>query len=142
MIRATFLAAVALLAPVFAFAAPEDEVREAEMAWVAAVKANDFAKLESLLSPDLIYTHSTGVIEDKGAYLKALKSGNQKYDEIAHSNLRVKAYGGDSGVVTAKVRMAGKSKGTPFDNQLLMMHVWVKQGGRWQLAAHQTTRLQ
>ena len=142
MIRATFLTAITLLCATLAPAAPEDEVRQAEMAWVAAVKANDFAKLESYLAPDLIYTHSTGIIEDKAAYLKALKSGNQKYDEIAHSNLRIKAYGGDTGVVTARVRMTGQSKGNPFDNQLLMMHVWVKQGGRWQLAAHQTTRLQ
>ena len=141
MIRATILTAMVLLAAAQAPAAPEDEVRQAEMAWVAAVKANDFAKLESYLASDLIYTHSTGVIEDKAAYLKALKGGTQRYTDITHSNLRVKAYGGDAGVVTAKVRMTGQSKGTPFDNQLLMMHVWVKQGGRWQLAAHQTTRL-
>jgi ketosteroid isomerase-like protein len=141
MVRATFLTAITLLCATLAAAAPEDEIRQAEMAWVAAVKANDFTKLEGYLASDLIYTHSTGVIEDKAAYLKALKSGSQKYDEISHANLRIKAYGGDTGVVTAKVRMTGQSKGTPFDNQLLMMHVWVKQGGRWQLAAHQTTRL-
>lgn len=142
MIRATFLTAITFVCVILALAAPEDEIRQAEMAWVAAVTANDFAKVESYLAPDLIYTHSTGVIEDKAAYLKALKSGNQKYDKIAHSDLRIKSYGGDTGVVTAKVRMTGQSRGTPFDNQLLMMHVWVKQGGRWQLAAHQTTRLQ
>jgi hypothetical protein len=37
--------------------------------------------------------------------------------------------------------MVGKTKGVPFDNQLMMMHVWVKQGKDWKLVAHQTTRL-
>ena len=142
MIRATFLCAAALFCASFAFAAPEDEVRDAEMGWVKAVQAGDYAKLDAYLAPDLVYTHSTGNIEDKAAYLKALKSGNQKYASITHSNLRIKTYGGDAGVVTAKVRMTGATKGTPFDNQLLMIHVWAKQGGKWQLVAHQTTRLQ
>jgi ketosteroid isomerase-like protein len=142
MIRATFLCATALFCATYAFAAAEDEVQKAEMAWVKAVEAGDYAKLDSYLASDLIYTHSTGIIEDKAAYLKALKSGNQKYASITHSNLRVKAYGGDTGVVTAKVRMTGATKGTPFDNQLLMIHVWAKEGGKWQLVAHQTTRLQ
>jgi ketosteroid isomerase-like protein len=132
---------ITALLPLLAFSAPEDEVKAAEMAWVAAVKANNFAQLENILAPDLVYTHSTGVIEDKAAYLKALSSKSQRYDGIVHQNLRIHTYGGDTGVVTARVRMTGNSKGRAFDDQLLMIHVWVKQGGKWQLAAHQTTKL-
>jgi hypothetical protein len=31
--------------------------------------------------------------------------------------------------------------GTPFNDHLKMLHVWVKQGRAWRLAAHQTTKL-
>jgi len=30
---------------------------------------------------------------------------------------------------------------TPFNDHVMMMHVWVKQGGSWHLAAHQTTKV-
>jgi ketosteroid isomerase-like protein len=141
LMRTTLLTVFALVCSTLLFGAAEDEVRAAEMAWSAAVKAKDYSKLDALYAPDLVYTHSTGNVDDKASYFKSVKSGSQIYDDITHSNLRIKVYNGDTGVVTAKVRMVGKSKGAPFDNQLLMTHVWVKQGGKWQLAAHQTTRV-
>jgi ketosteroid isomerase-like protein len=139
MKRRILPAALALAAA--AWAAPEEELKAAEMKWVAAATSNNFTQLEQLLADDLTYIHSTGVIEDKAAYLEALRSKRQKYDDIVHSNLRIKTYGGDAGIVTARMRMRGNSKGVPFDDQLLLIHVWVKQNGQWRLAAHQTTKL-
>jgi ketosteroid isomerase-like protein len=124
-----------------AYAATEDELIAAEKQWAEAARTNNFAALEQLLAPDLQYRHSTGVVEDKAAYLTALRSKRQKYDDIIHRELLVRVYGGDAAVVTARMNMKGNSKGVPFDDHLLMIHVWVKNGGRWQLAAHQTTRL-
>jgi len=126
---------------VFAAAPGEEELRQVEKAWAAAVEKNDLAALERFLGERLIYTHSTGVIEDKKEYLERLRKGAQRYDLIEHSSMNIRAYG-DSGVVASRVRMKGISNRQPFDNQLLMLHVWIKQGGRWQLVAHQTTRLQ
>jgi ketosteroid isomerase-like protein len=69
-----------------------------------------------------------------------MKTGAQKYNLIEHNDLKVRTYG-DTGVVNSRVRMTGATNGTPFDNQLLLTHVWVKKDGRWQLVTHQTTRL-
>jgi ketosteroid isomerase-like protein len=121
-------------------AAPNDEITKIEKDWSAAVAALDYAALDRILDPQLIYAHSTGVVETKDEYLKKMKSGDQKYDAIAHQSLTVKVYG-NSAVAHSKVRMTGKTKGVPFDNQLMMMHVWVRQGKDWKLVAHQTTRL-
>ncbi|MGH9631583.1 MAG: nuclear transport factor 2 family protein [Bryobacteraceae bacterium] len=118
----------------------DKEIREAEKSWVSAVQSGDEAALNKILSSDLIYTHATGLVESKAEYLKALSSGNQKYASIEHLDMVVKRFG-DTAVVAAKVRMTGSTKGTPFDNQLRMLHVWNKKGGQWQLVAHQTTRL-
>ena len=93
-----------------------------------------------MLGDQLIYAHSTGIIDSKTDYLTKLKTGAQNYTGIEHQTMTIKPYG-DAAVVHAKVRMTGKNKDGPFDNQLMMMHVWAKQGGRWQLVAHQTTRL-
>jgi hypothetical protein len=56
--------------------------------------------------------------------------------------LRVKVYCGDTAVLTARMRMHGTNPSGPFDDQILMIHVWVKSNGAWQLAVHQTTKLQ
>ncbi|MCW5977556.1 MAG: nuclear transport factor 2 family protein [Bryobacteraceae bacterium] len=128
------------VAGALALAASDAEVQKAEKDWAAAVMAQDQRALGQILSDDLIYAHSTGVIEDKAKYLSNLKTGAAKYDRIEHQSVTARTYG-DAAVAHSMVRMTGSNKDGPFDNRLMMMHVWVKQGGRWRLAAHQTTRL-
>jgi ketosteroid isomerase-like protein len=117
----------------------EAEVKQAEDAWIKAVTSNDQATLERLLAPRLVYTHSTGLIETKAEYMKAVATF-QKYTDVQYQNPRINVYG-NAAIVNARARMIGSTRGVPFDNQLLIIHVWIKQDGRWQLAAHQTTRL-
>ncbi|MCC7234137.1 MAG: nuclear transport factor 2 family protein [Bryobacterales bacterium] len=113
-----------------------------EDTWVAAVRANDLAALDKLLADNLIYTHSTGIVETKAQYLEKLKSGDQKYANIEYSDVKT-FHLGRAQVVSATVRMTGATKGVPFDNRLKMLHVWaVQPDGSMRLVAHQTTRLQ
>jgi ketosteroid isomerase-like protein len=130
---------VAALLP--ALAAPADEeIQAMEKSWAAAVMANDYAKIDGMLASGLVYAHSSGVVETKGEYMTRLRSGAQKYDTIDHQKIAIRIYG-DTAIAHSHLRMAGKSDVRLFDDQLMMMHVWVKSGGRWQLAAHQTTLL-
>ena len=131
----TFLAGVVILT-----AAAEDEIVKAEKQWATAVVARDFATLEEIYSDDLIYAHSTGVIETKEEYIGTLSGGSQKYELIDHQRSTIKTFG-DAAVSHWIVRMTGNTKGEPFDNTLMMIHFWVKQDGSWRLAAHQTTLL-
>ncbi len=130
-----------LLLAAVGMAADEDAIRKVEKAWAAAVVANDFKTIDGLLSPDLIYAHSTGAIETKAEYVGKIRNHEYNYKGIDHESITVKMHG-DSAVAHSKVRMRGVNKSGPFDNQLMMLHLWVTQGGRWVLAAHQTTRLQ
>jgi ketosteroid isomerase-like protein len=125
-----------------AYAAANDEqpVLTAEKAWAAAVVAKDYTKLESMLTPDLIYAHSTGIIDDKTQYLTKMKTGKQMYAGIEHTSTTVRLHG-DSAIAHSKVRMHGTNATGPFDDKLMMIHVWVKSKGKWLLAGHQTTRL-
>jgi ketosteroid isomerase-like protein len=119
---------------------PETEIRDAEKAWARAVVARDWAAVDQILGDKLIYAHSTGGIESKKQYLDRVRSGAQKYDTINHESTRVVVYS-DSAVTHSIMRMAGTTNGTPFNDHLMMLHVWEKQGGAWRLAAHQTTKL-
>lgn len=130
-----------LLGALLLVAAPSaEDIRAAEEQWSSAVEANDFSKIESCLADDLIYAHSTGAVETKSEYMARLRKGAQKYDAIRYEKTAVRVHG-DTAVAHSHVRMTGTSDGAPFDNRLMMMHVWVKRGERWQLVAHQTTQL-
>ena len=141
MRQSTMIFPILLIATLAAQAAdPAGAVRQAEKRWAAAVMAQDFAALEKIYHDDLIYAHSTGNIESKLDYLGRLRGGKQKYQVIDHTQLTVRVLG-DAAIAHSKVRMAGTSDGAPFDNVLMMMHLWVKAGPDWRLAAHQTTKL-
>lgn len=117
------------------------DARKAVDAFIAAVRKNDVATVAGFLADDLVYTHSTGLVEGKKEYLAKLKTGDQKYTGIELINPKIRTYG-DAAVINTQTRMTGATKGVPFDNMLFLMHVWVKQGGSWKLVAHQTTRNQ
>ncbi len=123
------------------FASAADQtLEEAEKAWATSITKRDFALMDKVLSPDLVYTHSTGVVDSKDSYMAGQKKGDRRYDAVTHLQMKAKQYG-NAGVVTAKMRMQGKNSAGPFDDTVLLTHVWIKQDGMWRLVAHQTTKL-
>ncbi len=130
---------LACLVMLTAFAA-DDDLRVAEKAWGAALVARDAAALEKVYTAELIYAHATGKVENKAQYLERLKGGKQRYDTVTHESLQVVRYG-DSAVTHSIARMTGRNDSGPFNDHLMIIHVWVKQGGAWRLAAHQTTKI-
>jgi ketosteroid isomerase-like protein len=134
------LVACAILAIGLASASVEDEIRTAEKAWAGAVKGRDYAALEKIFTPGLIYAHASGAIESKQKYVDRLRSGAQRYDSITHEDMKIVPYG-DAVVAHSMVRVTGVNSAGPFNDHVMMMHLWVKQGGAWKLAAHQTTKV-
>ena len=123
-----------------ALCAPEDEVRTADQRWAAAVKGGDTTALERMYTSGLIYAHATGKVEDKSQYIERLKSGKQKYSDVIIESTKIVAYG-DSAVSHSIVRTIGTNDNGPFNDHVMMIHMWVKQRGEWRLAAHQTTKI-
>ena len=121
-------------------AAAEDDVLKAEKDWAAMVAAGHFDHVAGMLDDTLIYAHSTGIIESKDEYLGKLRSGAQKYTAITHEKTTVRVHG-NAAVVHSVGRMVGTNAAGPFNNHLMIMHTWIKSGGKWLLAAHQTTQL-
>ena len=137
MIR--YLALLFTMAAV-ALCAPEDEIRAADQLWAAAVKSGNTAALERIYTGGLIYAHASGKVENKSQYIDRLKSGKQKYNDVVIESAKVVVYG-DSAISLSVVRMRGTNDDGPFNDHVMMMHVWVKQRGGWHLAAHQTTKI-
>ena len=136
----TILLSLVLSLAAIAASPEEQQIMDAEKAWASAVLAKDIAKLDAMLMPDLIYAHSTGIIEDKAKYVGNLKSGTQRYAGIEPETSTVRMHG-NAALTHTIVRMHGVNAAGPFDNRVMMIHMWVKSGGKWKLAGHQTTKM-
>jgi len=120
--------------------AQQPDILAMERAWVQAITTRDAAILAKLLDDQLIYAHATGIVDTKQEYIAKVTSGRQKYEGVDHESTDVRLFG-DTAVVHARMHMWGVNPAGKFDDRLMMMHVWVKKGGAWQLVAHQTARL-
>jgi len=121
-------------------AGADEKIRSAEKAWAEAVKARDFVALDRIFTPELIYAHASGAIETKQKYIDRLREGKQRYESITQESLKTVPYG-DSVVAHSLMRMTGVNDAGPFNDHVMMMHLWVKKSGSWRLAAHQTTKV-
>jgi ketosteroid isomerase-like protein len=121
--------------------AQENDVRAAERSWAKAVSAGDAATLNKILGDELIYAHSTGIVDSKKDYIAKIMSGRQKYEGVDHQSMTVKLYGGTA-ITHSRVHMWGVNQSGKFDDRLMMLHVWLKTALGWQLVAHQTSKLE
>ncbi|MBI1787546.1 MAG: nuclear transport factor 2 family protein [Acidobacteria bacterium] len=116
------------------------QVRQSEKDWAAATMRGDIAALEKLLSDDLTYTHSSGRLETKAQFIAAVKSGSIQYQGVDYDQITVRLYG-DTAIAASAPKMKVASQGQTNSFQARFLRVWAKKQGRWQLVAHQSTRL-
>lgn len=114
---------------------------EADKLRRAAMISADIEKISSLVTDDLVYTHSSGKVDDKKSFLDAIRSGALDYEKIEPRNTVVRAKGGTvvvTGLVSITVKAPDGLKS--FDARFTAVHMRNKEGN-WQLMAWQTTRL-
>jgi len=143
MIRRTFLLSTLVLFTLSGLLLGQTDkqaVEQAERSWAKAVVANDLAGLEKIFADDLTYTHSNAVTDSKAEYIEKLRSGQTKYVSIDYDSMTVRVYS-DTALVNSKARIKAQTTTGSIDSNLVMLHVWLKSGGSWKLAAHQTTKL-
>ncbi len=100
----------------------------------------DEAALKKITADQLSYGHSSGKLEDKAAYIKALTSGQSDFETMDLSNETITIAGNTALVrheLTAKVRDNGK----PNEVHLGILLVWQKQDGQWKLLARQAYKI-
>lgn len=92
--------------------------------------------LEKMTAPELTYGHSSGLMEDRTAFVEALVSGKSDFTKIELTNQSIKIAGN-----TALVRheLHGETSGGPVNLGVLL--VWQKQQGEWKLLARQAFKL-
>lgn len=112
----------------------EKEIFELEDRRYAAMTANDLVALEVLFHEDLIYTHSSAVVDTRASYLEALRSGKTRYRSARRFEEKVR-FLGDTALVTGRAEMEAEINGTPKSLRLRFLNVWTKTPAGWKFIA-------
>jgi uncharacterized protein DUF4440 len=116
-------------------------VLRAEDAPYAVQIANDFAAMEQMFGPELVYIRSVdGAVADKHAYIDSMRSGAVKYRAMRRSDARVRTYG-CLGMITGFFELDLTVRGGDLSEQSRFHSVWVKRGQGVQFVSWQSTRV-
>ena len=118
------------------------EVKEMIVKYHEALMWRDVVALDRIWSDDYLFTNVDGELLTKAQRIAHLKSGALEFESVyaneGEFNLRVYE---DMVVANFPVILKGQYSGKKISGQFRSLHVWVRRGGRWQLVAHQITRI-
>jgi ketosteroid isomerase-like protein len=121
---------------------PEQEIRELEAEFSAAVVHGDRAFYNRVLAADFTHTSHSGVFKTRAEWLAEPRSGpgTARYDALEVDDLEVRVYG-DTAVVTGRTTPKGRTaRGEPMTGRYRFLRVWARQQGQWRAVAFQGTR--
>jgi ketosteroid isomerase-like protein len=116
----------------------KQEVNRMEDRRLEAMLKNDFAALETLLSDDLTYTHSSAKVDTKASFITALKSGQVKYKKVDREDTRIHVFG-TVAIVTGRARVNVVVQGEDKHIDLRYSDAWFKKGDSWQFVLWHAT---
>ncbi len=137
------------LLPCFAFAlvalhAADDKriasVRAADAERVAAVKAGDGARLDAIFSNDLRYAHSSGHVDTKASYMKALTSHATVYETYDYKEQDFVPVAPGIVLMTGRVLIHSRNASGVNDLDLNFLAVWREENGKWRFLAWQSCK--
>jgi hypothetical protein len=117
-----------------------EEALRAEDARYAAQIAADFGTLERIVGDDLVYIHSSALIDNKANYIESQRSGNVKYRSMKRSDVKVRIYG-CLAIITGQGNFDVTVKGQDISVDLRFHSVWAKRAAGVQFVSWQATRV-
>lgn len=116
-----------------------DEALAAEDARYAAQTGDDFDALQRLIGNDLVYIHSSAVVDTKASYIESQKSGAVKYRVMRRSDTRVRTYGCVA-IITGLGNFDVTVKGQDMAVEIRFHSVWAKRDQGLEFVSWQATR--
>lgn len=105
-----------------------------------AMISADSVTLRNISADELTYGHSSGLIENKEAFIKAITSGKSKYSKLEMSNQDITVKGNTA---WARFNMIADIVGADAKTTTLnlkMLTIWQKENNMWRLLARQAVR--
>jgi ketosteroid isomerase-like protein len=128
----------------YAFAdvvSPLKALQSADDARVAAMRSPDSLALSALLSEDLRYAHSNGVVDTRASLMEVLLTGKTKYlgFEYQERNFTFPVPG--IALMNGRARVKAATSGGEMDSTLSFLAVWREEAGQWRFLAWQSCKV-
>jgi hypothetical protein len=122
-------------------AADFDAVLTAEDARFAAMVAADPEGMRRWFADDLLYVHSTGVVEDRDQLIASIVGRKLQYRAIEPAERRVVFQGADAAFVQGVAQIEARAGDKALDFRARYLAVYGLRDGAWRLRAWQSLRL-
>ena len=107
-----------------------------------ALVEEDHAGLERLFADDLLYVHTTGLVQDKAQYLDYARHA-VRYLAVARGELQVRLFGDGLALMSGPQcnLLQKRGGGEPVRAEGFATQLWVKGGEGWRIASFHGTRV-
>lgn len=116
------------------------EVLQADDRRFEAMRNEDWAAFDALLSDDLTYCHSTARLETKAEHMANLKARKPRYVNATPRDRKVRVHG-DIGLVNGICAIHVNSDGKDNRFTVRYLAVYRNAGTGWRMLAWQSTRM-
>ena len=122
--------------------ADEEAVAEKVEAFRKAQIAADAKALDALCADELSYSHSSGVVQDKAAFIAGATDGKSKFTSLEYQDVKIRVVGP---VAVVRFHWLGEQESVPdgkkSSTNLHILMNWLKQGSDWKLLSRGSTKL-
>lgn len=105
-----------------------------------ALLKGDETTIDKLFADELMYIHSSAIVDTKTSYLESLRSGNLSYHAIELQDRQIQILG-DIAVMTGIAHMNISINAMPRIADIRYTTAWIKQGQTWQILVFASTSL-
>jgi hypothetical protein len=116
-----------------------DEVLRAEEARYAAQMNVDVPAMNRLFADDLVYYHSSTVVDTKESFIESMRSGNVKYRRMTRGEVKTRVFS-SVGIITGRGTFEVTARGQDMVLELMFTSVWAKRNGKLEFVSWQATR--
>lgn len=117
------------------------DLQAADDARVAAFQKPGRAALNEVLSADLHYAHSNGVVDTRDSLTEILFTGQTRYLKFDYLERKFDVPAEGIGLMTGKVKLEVDGVNGPAQPVLSFLAVWKLENGKWKFYSWQSCRL-
>jgi Domain of unknown function (DUF4440) len=117
-----------------------DEALRGEDARYAAQTSRDFGSLQQLIGDDLVYIHSSAIVDNKDSYIETQRAGTVVYRTMRRSDVTVRTYG-CLAIITGLANFDVTNKRQDIAVELRFPSIWAKRAGGVQFVSWEATRV-
>ncbi|WP_371367933.1 nuclear transport factor 2 family protein [Pseudomonas sp. QL9] len=118
-----------------------DQLLALEQERQRALVEEDHARLDTLFADDLLYVHTTGLVQDKAQYLEYACNA-VRYLAVERGELQVRLFGDGLALMSGPQcnLLQKRGGGEPVRAEGFATQLWVKEENGWRIASFHGTR--